>query len=78
MRLIRILAVSMAVCAAAFAQAQPESVNSIFSSGLASSLLAADTVPGSITSVNSATDFGGMSTIAAGSWIEIKGTNQFD
>src|SRR5256885_15008412 len=49
-------------------------ISSIFDSGLAASLLQADTSP-TITSVNSATDFGGFSTIAAGTWIEIKGTN---
>ncbi len=51
------------------------SLGSIFASRLGSSGHNADTVPASITSVTSATDFGGgYNFFASGSWIEIKGT----
>jgi len=84
MRCLKVLAVAASLAAFSFAQGVSDSpgsnpatgtVGSIFESGLAASLLQADTSP-TITSVTSATDFGGgFATIAAGTWIEIKGAN---
>jgi uncharacterized protein (TIGR03437 family) len=78
---LKAFAVAAGVAALAQAQTQTESkspatgaLTSVFASGLASSLLHADTAP-VIVSVNSATDFGGFPTIAAGTWIEVKGAN---
>jgi uncharacterized protein (TIGR03437 family) len=52
-----------------------QTLPSIFSGGLAVSLLDNDTVPASIISAQSATEFGGgFNFFASGSWIEIKGT----
>lgn len=56
------------------AESTPD-VRSVFDSGLAASLLSADTIPASITSITSATEFGGaFAEFASGSWVEIKGT----
>lgn len=59
------------VCA--FAQA-PNS-RSIFESGLAGSLLAADTPPVSVTEVKASEGWGTTKNFASGSWVEIQGTN---
>jgi len=60
-----------AVCA--FAQAP--NTSSIFDSGLAGSLLAADTAPGSITEVKASEGWGTSTAFASGSWVQINGTN---
>jgi uncharacterized protein (TIGR03437 family) len=73
----RLIAVFAAGALGAFGQIAESAgnVRSVFDSGLASSLLSADTIPASITSVTSASEFGGgFQEFAAGSWIEIKGT----
>jgi uncharacterized protein (TIGR03437 family) len=79
MRVMRTFVLTLAIAVCATAQVSPrntgDSVQSIFDSGLAGSLLNADTVPASITSVTSASEFGGgFPKFAAGSWIEIKGS----
>src|SRR4051794_25166746 len=74
---MRLLAVLLMGAVGAFGQVAETAANvrSVFDSGLASSLLAADTVPASITSITSATEFGGgFAEFAAGSWVEIKGS----
>jgi len=65
--------------ATACALAQTPKVGSIFDSGLAGSLLSADTPPGSIDSDPSKTrgaeGWGDTTAFASGSWLQIKGTN---
>lgn len=81
MRVMKTFALLAAIALCATAQVSPqnaESVQSIFNSGLAGSLLNADTVPASITTLVSGSDFGSLATFAAGSWIEIKGNGLAD
>ena len=59
--------------ACAFAQAPKAS--SIFDSGLASSLLNADTPPGSISVAKASEGWGTTTNFSSGSWLEIQGTN---
>ena len=54
---------------------QPGSVESIFDSGLAASLLQADTAPVSITQVRTAEGWGDVLNFSSGSWLQIKGTS---
>ena len=61
--------------ATACALAQAPKVGSIFDSGLAGSLLAADTPPVSITAAIASEGWGTNTNFASGSWVEIKGTN---
>src|SRR2546421_11918772 len=77
---MRISYVALILVAVAGFQAQAQvadsspDVRALFNSGLAGSILAADTVPASIASITSASDFGGgFPQFAAGSWLEIKG-----
>jgi uncharacterized protein (TIGR03437 family) len=84
MRLLKVFVIAAGLAALSSAQSLSNpsrggktatgTLSSIFDSGLAASLLQADTSP-TITSVTSATDFGGFPNIAAGTWIEIKGAN---
>jgi len=60
--------------ATACALAQAPKTNSIFESGLAGSLLAADTPPASITEARGAEGWGGATSFSSGSWLQIKGT----
>jgi len=61
--------------AAASALAQAPKAGSIFDSGLAGSLLAADTPPASITEARGAEGWGTSTSFSSGSWLQIKGTN---
>jgi uncharacterized protein (TIGR03437 family) len=77
MRIVKLAPVVLAAAALVAAQNKTTAgtdLESIFNSGLAASLLAADTVPVSLTVSQSLEDFGKFSTFAAGSWLEIKGT----
>jgi uncharacterized protein (TIGR03437 family) len=57
------------------ALAQAPKAGSIFDSGLAASLLAADTPPVSITEAKASEGWGTATNFASGSWVVIKGTN---
>jgi len=61
--------------ATAYALAQAPKPGSIFDSGLAASLLSADTPTGSITDVRGAEGWGTTTAFSSGSWLQIKGTN---
>jgi uncharacterized protein (TIGR03437 family) len=61
--------------AGACAFAQAPNTRSIFDSGLASSLLAADTAPVSVTDAKASEGWGTTTNFASGSWLEILGTN---
>jgi len=61
--------------ATACALAQAPKAGSIFESGLAGSLLAADTAPVSITEARGAEGWGDTTAFSSGSWLQIKGTN---
>ncbi len=57
------------------APSQGQKMPSIFDSGLAGSLLAADTPPVSITEARGIEGWGDTTSFSSGSWIQIKGTN---
>ena len=61
--------------AAACAFAQAPSTRPIFETGLASSLLSADTPPVSVTVAKASEGWGSNTNFASGSWVEIQGTN---
>ncbi|MCU1339993.1 MAG: hypothetical protein JWO19_5574 [Bryobacterales bacterium] len=61
--------------AGACAFGQTPDTRSIFDSGLAGSLLAADTVAASITEARGIEGWGGATTFSSGSWLQIKGSN---
>ena len=61
--------------ATACALAQAPKAGSVFQGGLASSLLAADTPPASITEARGAEGWGDTTAFSSGSWLQIKGTN---
>jgi len=63
---------------AACAFAQAPNPRAIFDSGLAGSLLAADTPPASISEVRGAEGWGNTTAFSSGSWLQIKGTNFTD
>jgi len=69
----RLIVFTLLLSACAFAQA-PDA-RSIFQGGLAESLLAADTPPGSITEARASEGWGTARNFASGSWVEIQGTN---
>jgi len=64
--------------AAACALAQAPKTGSIFDSGLAGSLLSADTPTGSITEARGAEGWGTSTAFSSGSWLQIKGSNFTD
>ena len=73
---LRIASFLLLATACAFSQA-PDS-RSIFDSGLAGSLLAADTVTASVTEVRASAGWGTTANFSSGSWLQIKGTNFTD
>jgi uncharacterized protein (TIGR03437 family) len=61
--------------ATACALAQAPNTRSIFETGLANSLLTADTPPVSVTVVKASEGWGSNTNFASASWVEIQGTN---
>lgn len=76
MNLSRLITFSLVMSACAFAQA-PDT-RFIFESGLAGTLLNADTAPASVTEARGIEGWGGATTFSSGSWLQIKGTNLTD
>jgi uncharacterized protein (TIGR03437 family) len=70
------IAFGMLMAASAFAQAPDPKF--IFQTGLAGSLLAADTATASITEARGIEGWGGATTFSSGSWLQIKGSNLAD
>ena len=58
--------------------AQQQTTSSIFDSGLAGTLLAADTPPGSITDAKASEGWGTATNFSSGSWVEILGSKFTD